>query len=292
MDTRIAQWLSEVLDPSFTQVRSLSFGISSELDLLESDGDLFVLRRYARRDQLERHPRRVADELTALEAATAVLGELVPKPIAFDVTGTLTGQPVILMTYLSGTPVIHDLDPALLVGPLVRLHRAQVDMRLPQFQHWFDRQRMRVPHWSSSRDAWKRLAELVSAAQPAAPEVFLHRDYHPGNLLWSEGRMTGIVDWVVACRGPAAADVAHTRCNLVLTDGFAAAERFLTEYKSAEPTYQHDLWWDAAELFTWDDEFSGVMALNAFGAGLDLELLRSRADRFADEICEHVEGGT
>ena len=105
---------------------------------------------------------------------------------------------------------------------------------------------------------------------------FLHRDFHPGNLLWEGGQIRGIVDWAFACQGPVAVDVAHTRCNLMMVDGLEAAERFLVEYKVANHSYEHHSWWDAAELLTWDDEFSGVMAFNAFGAGLDLQLLSSQ----------------
>ena len=61
-------------------------------------------------------------------------------------------------------------------------------------------------------------------------------------------------------------DLAHTRCNLALVDGVEAAERFLLEYVRANPSYRHDPWWDAAELLTWVDDFSGVLAFNAFGA--------------------------
>ena len=64
--------------------------------------------------------------------------------------------------------------------------------------------------------------------------------------------------------------MAHTRCNLALVDGLATAERFLQVYVQANPGYVHDPWWDAVELLPWDDDFSGVMAFNTFGAGLDL----------------------
>ena len=37
-------WLSEILGPSSSRVQSLNFGITSELELLQADGDLFVLR--------------------------------------------------------------------------------------------------------------------------------------------------------------------------------------------------------------------------------------------------------
>jgi aminoglycoside phosphotransferase (APT) family kinase protein len=290
MEARITSWLSEILGPSsFTHVRSLSFGISSELELLRANGGLFVLRRYTDADAIARHPRRITNEVSALEAAHSALGDLVPMPIAFDDTGSIAGQPSLLMTYLRGAPLIHGLNPALLVDPLTRLHAADLSAPLPEFHHWF-RERLRIPSWSSSPHAWKRLIELVSTPEPYSPVVFLHRDYHPGNLLWDGGRLAGIVDWAVACRGPTAVDVAHSRCNLMMIDGSDAAERFLLEYKKANPSYAHDPWWDAAELLTWDDEFSGVMAFNAFGAGLNLELLRSRADGFAETVCAHAEG--
>jgi aminoglycoside phosphotransferase (APT) family kinase protein len=285
MDAQIVGWLSEVLGPSFSRVRSLSFGITSELELLQVNGEMFVLRRYTDTELVERHPSLVADEVGSLAAARGVLGDLVPEAIAWDEGGVLAGQPALLMTYLPGAPLIHNLDPVLLVEPLTRLHAASVNVRLPKFRHWFDRQRVRVPVWSSSPETWKLLTELVATPEPHAPPAFLHRDFHPGNLLWAGGRMTGIVDWAFACQGPVAVDVAHTRCNLTMVDGLEAADRFLLEYTVANPSYEHNPWWDAAELLPWDDAFSGVMAFNAFGAGLDLQLLRSRADVFAEAVC-------
>jgi aminoglycoside phosphotransferase (APT) family kinase protein len=284
METQLAEWLSATLGRSVHRVRSLSFGITSELDLIEAEGELFVLRRYKDADEVARHPDRVVEELHALEAASAVFGDFVPRPIAFDRTGIVAGDPALLMTYVGGRPVIHDLDAALLVEPLARLHHAEADVRLPQYRHWFDLDRVRTPAWTSSPAAWRTLTDLVATPEPVVPVVFLHRDYHPGNLLWDGGRMSGIVDWVAACRGPAAADVAHTRCNLMLIDGSDAANRFLTEYKKTDPSYDHHPWWDAAELLTWDDDFAGVMAFNAFGAGLEVDLLRTRADAFAEMV--------
>jgi aminoglycoside phosphotransferase (APT) family kinase protein len=288
MDAQIAAWLSEILGPSILWVRSLSFGITSELDLLQANGEFTVLRRYVDPDLIERHPSLIADEVSVLESARTVLGDLAPRPIAFDSAGTLTGQPVLLMTHLRGAPVVHDLDPVQLVDPLARLHATQ-GAGLPQSHHWFNRDRIRVPDWTSSPHEWSRLAELVSTPEPHSPVAFLHRDYHPGNLLWDGGRMTGIVDWAFGCRGPIAVDVAHARCNLMMIDGSEAAERFLLEYKKLDPSYEHHAWWDAAELLTWDDEFSGVIALNAFGAALDLDTLRSRADSFAETICRNAD---
>ena len=292
MDVQLVGWLSEILGPSFTRVRSLNFGITSELEVLQADDNLFVLRCYADSNLIERHPTLIADEAKALEAAHAVLGDLVPRPIALDQAGTVAGQPVLLMTYLRGEPVIHDLDPARLMEPLVRLHAAELVTDLPPFHHWFDRDRFQIPDWSSSPQAWSQVVDLVSRPEPTSPMTFLHRDYHPGNLLWDGGQMTGIVDWAFACLGPAAVDVAHTRFNLMMVDGSETADRFLLTYETRDPSYEHHPWWDAAELLTWDDEFSGLMAFNVFGAGLEVELLRSRVDTYAEAISRCAEDAT
>ncbi len=291
MDARTADWLAGVLGSPVRVLRSLSFGMTSELELVEGAGELFVLRRYTAGDMLERHPSLVADEVRVLRSAHAVLGALVPEPVGFDAAGTDAGLPALVMTYVPGRPVIHDLDPARLVEPLTRLHAAPVPA-LPAFRHWHDPSLARVRAWSSDPGAWRGMAELVTQPEPAARHVFLHRDFHPGNLLWVDGALTGIVDWAFGCSGPEPADVAHTRCNLALVDGLAAAERFLDAYARANPGYVHDPWWDAAELLAWDDDFSGVLAFNAFGARLDVATLRSRADDFARRVGEQAEDAT
>jgi len=288
VDALVARWLTEVLGPGFVPVRSLSFGITSELELVEADGAPFVLRRYTDRERAAQHPGLVDDEVRALEAARDVLGDLVPRPVAWDPSGAETGVPALLMTYLPGTAQIHGLDPVALVEPLTRLHTAPLSSRLPSYRSWLWHADARVPEWSVRPEAWARLVERTTAPEPPGTVRFLHRDFHPGNLLWQNGRLSGIVDWASACRGPRGVDLAHTRCNLALVDGVEAAERFLLEYVRANPSYRHDPWWDAAELLTWVDDFAGVLAFNAFGAALDVVLLRSRADDYADTVSRQV----
>jgi aminoglycoside phosphotransferase (APT) family kinase protein len=75
--------------------------------------------------------------------------------------------------------------------------------------------------------AWRRAAALATEPPPPGRICLIHRDYHPGNTLWQDGRLTGVVDWTQASIGPAAVDVAHMRWNLALDHGLAAAARFL-----------------------------------------------------------------
>lgn len=95
-------------------------------------------------------------------------------------------------------------------------------------------------------------------------------------------------NWPFSCRGPRGLDLAHTRGNLALVDDAGAAGRFLAAYRELVPDYTHNTWWDAGDLFSWDGDFAGVLAFNAFGANLNVELLRSRADAWAEVVAHAV----
>jgi aminoglycoside phosphotransferase (APT) family kinase protein len=263
------------------EVRSLTFGIASDVRLLEVDGQPMVLRRYLDDHLLERHPDVISDEADVLRAARQILGHVVPAPLALDPSGDRAGRPALLMTFLPGVPRMRDLDPNRLATPLVALHGGGAPEGLQLFRHWFEPSRVNVPSWSTRPEAWARLIDVALDGQPDHPPVFLHRDFHPGNLLWQGDDLSGIVDWATASLGPRGADIAHTRANLALVDGPDAAAGFLSAYVALVPSYQHDPWWDAAELCTWQNDFSGVLAFNAFGADLDAGLLQARADAYA-----------
>jgi aminoglycoside phosphotransferase (APT) family kinase protein len=285
MDEVALSWVTEVLGVrEVHDIRSLAFGVSSNLRLIEVDGTPLVLRRYETDEVLTVVPGVVEDEVRALNAGRPVLGPLVPEPVAFDVTGDRAGRPSLLMTFLPGRPVIHGLHPHASASPLAALHAGPVPSDLSPFHLWFDAEAVAVPPWTRRPDAWSTLADVVRKAPPAAPHVFLHRDYHPGNLLWRDGALTGIVAWPYGCHGPRGVDVAHMRGNLAFVDGVAAADRFLDSYRAIVPGYDHDPWWDVADLFSADDAFSGVIAFNAFGANLDVEILRGRADDWAGAL--------
>jgi aminoglycoside phosphotransferase (APT) family kinase protein len=68
--------------------------------------------------------------------------------------------------------------------------------------------------------------------------VLAHRDVHPGNVLWRRGTVSGVVDWQAVCTGPAVADVAHCRVNL-LTLGAGAAGRFTAWWQRAAGAAYH-----------------------------------------------------
>lgn len=89
------------------------------------------------------------------------------------------------------------------------------------------------PRWARWPAVWERAVEIAHAPPSDLEARFIHRDCHPGNVLWRQGQVTGLVDWQAACIGPASADVAHCRANLFrygldIADRFSAAWERLT----------------------------------------------------------------
>ena len=289
MDEVTHRWILDVLGAhDVREVRTLTFGITSDMRLIEVDGIPLVLRRYVTNEIVTELPMVVAYEAQALKAARVVLGDLVPESVAHDVTGARSGCPSLIMTYLPGKPVIHGLDLQQIAEPLALLHARAAPKDFPRYHHWFDIDRVAIPKWTKRPETWAELIDAVGDGEPSAKHVFLHRDYHPGNLLWEKGMLRGIVDWPNSCRGPRGIDVAHTRGNLALVGGVGAAEQFLRVYRDVVPSYDHDPWWDIADLLSFDTDFAGVMAFNAFGTNLAIELLYSRADEWAHALTKTI----
>ena len=281
MDAQARAWIASVMNAREVRtVRSLSFGIASTVEVIEVGGRDLVLRTYDPGGLLEERPDVVTNEVTALAAACTALGALVPQVVGFDPSGDSAGTPSLLMTYLAGLPVVRNVDGERLAAPIARLHASRLPRDLGPVHHWIEPARATIPEWAREPSAWAALAERLRSPQPAAPSVFVHHDYHPGNVLWTGAEITGIVDWAVSGIGPRGMDIAHTRANLAFVDGVAAADAFLAAYVARVPGYRHDAWWDTADLFGFTD-FTGVLAFNAFGAGLDLDTLHRRADSYA-----------
>ncbi|MCE7078956.1 aminoglycoside phosphotransferase family protein [Streptomyces sp. ST2-7A] len=189
-----------------------------------------------------------------------VLELLAPGPVpaarllAVDPTGEHTDHPSLLMTLLPGglrlgAPAGEEPESAvdrrvrLLARQLADIHRfepAPAD-RPRAWQAWTAADRVRVPADTTRPGLWRRAVELIRREQPDPATYrpcFLHRDYHPGNVLFSDSpdgrpggeRITGVVDWVETSTGPADLDVAHCSTSLALLHGPDTALGFAEHY--------------------------------------------------------------
>lgn len=79
-----------------------------------------------------------------------------------------------------------------------------------------------------------------------ADRCFVHRDFHPGNVLWNRGRITGVVDWESGCIGPPSIDISHCRANFLGYAPELAAE--FTDLAETALNREFHPWADIASL--------------------------------------------
>jgi len=167
-----------------------------------------------------------------------------------------------------------------LAAVLPELHALTVDA--PPYQLW-EQLRM-VPDWAERPDHWEAAFRLLDASTPPADVCFVHRDFQHFNVLWSRGRLTGVVDWVWASQGSPDVDVAHERLNLALLHSVDVAERFRFAYE-AEAGRQVDPWWDLRELVSYLPGWGGCLPAQVNGAmPVDLRGMPIRVEELLETV--------
>jgi aminoglycoside phosphotransferase (APT) family kinase protein len=257
------RWVTEVIGPgsrvmSARRLRLGSWHVNHALNVADGGGRThrLVLRRWARPGW------ETGDPDYTVERETRVLGLLgptsVPTPVvvAADPAGVHCGVPAIILTRLPGHPP-HPADAATggfccqLAETLAVIHDAgsAAGARLDPYRLYYDRPRAAPARWMHRYAVWAQATAVARQPPPAAAMTLIHRDYHPGNTLWSRGRLTGVVDWTQASCGPPGLDLGHMRWNLVADHGQQAADRFLACYRAATGiTLDEQPYWDLVSL--------------------------------------------
>ncbi|QES53090.1 aminoglycoside phosphotransferase [Streptomyces venezuelae] len=197
---------------------------------------------------------RHAEGLLTREAAILrLLGDTdVPAatPVAVDATAQYCDHPSLLMSLLPGTVRVDDQGAderaALLARQLVRIHQLPVAERhRPRtYQAWTSPERVTPPADTGRPELWQRAVDVIRRDPPEYRGRFLHRDFHPGNVLFTGAdadlRISGVVDWVETSWGPADLDVAHCSTALALLHGVPAGMGFADRYAAAGGTLTED----------------------------------------------------
>ncbi|MGW1952008.1 phosphotransferase [Streptomyces sp. NPDC001920] len=224
--TATRAWLAKQLPEgrTVTDTAFLKGGWSSQMRRLTlDDGTRLALRTF-----VKPFFRRHAPGLLTREASVLTLlagQEEVPAPrlIAVDATAEHCDHPSLLMSLLPGRVRVdeEDLDRRLelLAAQLAAIHRVVPDDRPRTYQAWTSPERVQAP----DGELWERAVDVIRREAPAYRGCFLHRDFHPGNVLFSGAgerlRISGVVDWVETSWGPADLDVAHCSTALALLHG-------------------------------------------------------------------------
>lgn len=212
------RWVEEALDgATILSVAAQPGGSSAAMHrvtIAGSQGEGFevMLRRYLQPDAPARHEAAALEHMGPSPLPT-------PELLGVDADGVDAGVPAVLMSVLDGRPrwdskrrrswahelaeiaaSIHDHGPAAPTGIRAFETYAQVSYE--------------PPRWADDPTIWERAVDVFHQEVPDG-RAFIHRDFHPGNLLWSRSQLTGVVDWEAACIGPPSIDVAHCRVNFL-----------------------------------------------------------------------------
>ena len=219
----ITDWLHEVLgEQAPLRVRGMHGSrLASVHSLTSPAGDPLVLRWF--KDwpapfTEEEHPATLARR-EAL--ALAVLGRSpVPAP---SLIAWQRGGPVLLSKRLPGRTRMEPPDHGAIRAVLDELHATPPgDLAEWSYRGYHEGEVLVRPAWWDDHSIWDRARSATETARPVGPPVFLHRDFHAGNLLWTGRQLSGIVDWGQACVGPAEFDAAHWRVNHAILHGCEA----------------------------------------------------------------------
>ncbi|MCZ6710353.1 MAG: aminoglycoside phosphotransferase family protein [Gammaproteobacteria bacterium] len=289
MDKResIKNWLRGELASREVSLARLAGATSSTLLKVDADGQPFVLRLFNESnwpEGVDDLPGKEAQILQTLSASKIPA----PKFIASAEAGSSIGAAV-LMSWLPGKVVLPSAPSSKWLATLARSLAAIHNITLPPLPwHYTSWQRMTgraAPGWFGDDALWHTVQGAVtkrSTPRFSEPErCFLHRDYHPVNVLWQGEVISGVVDWVNACMGPPGVDVAHCRLNLVLMYGLAAADGFLDAYRDAVHGYEHHHYWDLDAALAWFPDPTSYPPWQEFGLSpIDPALLKQRIRDF------------
>ncbi|WP_157631854.1 phosphotransferase family protein [Catelliglobosispora koreensis] len=253
-----------------TAVTPLFGGITADMDRITVDSPAglkdVVLRRWRGEDWTH--------GLVTREAAglAAIRGHGVPAPelIAMDEDGSETGVRCILTSALAGQP---DLAPADMRSWLSQLAITQVAIHAvpshPQahFNGWYDD---RAPLDWLADPGLRNAAREAASAPPVTESVLVHGDYQHFNVLWRDGRLSGVVDWPNAATGNRGSDVGHCRLNLAVLFNADTAAEYLALYEQFART-RIDRHADLRALLRFDLEWQRFIPRQVAGrAPLDL----------------------
>jgi aminoglycoside phosphotransferase (APT) family kinase protein len=252
LDPRTREWVARAVGEGARVVggRRLTGGITSSMHRLIVETRTGVRQQVVlRRWTAGAWDDTAADAPLFVERERQVLARLertdIPAPrfLAADPNGESTGVPALLMSRVAGHVDLAPVDPKAWLRQIatmaVRIHA--LDLDAPQDQ-WAPRT-VPIPAWATRPADWHAAAELVEGSVPDHDIRFSHGDYQHFNLLWQRGRLTGVVDWVSAFRGPADVDVGHCRLNLAVLYSAELAADFLAAYE-AEAGRRVDPYWD------------------------------------------------
>lgn len=230
-DAALSMMIAEIAAGAVIRdVRAVGGGLAASTFAVDTTGGDFIVKIYGPGDE------RARSEWEGLNFAQRVNAP-VPEPIMLDFDGRWFGAATIVMSRMPGRAdvrpngldswlrqlahalaAVHETDTAGAAGPLLR---AAWGNRTPGT--------IDVDHRSP---LIRRCVAAIQRHRPrhVAVPVLMHGDFHPGNIVWRAGILTGVLDWGGARLGSRWFDLAYCRADVALLCGMRAVRRLTEHY--------------------------------------------------------------
>jgi aminoglycoside phosphotransferase (APT) family kinase protein len=237
----------------------LKGGISAQMTALEvrlagGQTKKMIVRRPGAM-ALKHNPHAAADEFKILQIVQSA-GVRAQTPYHLDQSGEIFLEPYLVIEYIEGQP---DYAPAhvnecvvQIATQLAKIHsidgsRADLSFlpkQAERFVNQFEEQPVQLDHAMDEGRIREHLASVWPLPQMNGP-VLLHGDFWPGNILWKEGEIAGVIDWEDAELGNPLVDFAISRLDVLWIYGVEALHEFTQHYQSMTS-------FDFSQLPYWD----------------------------------------
>jgi aminoglycoside phosphotransferase (APT) family kinase protein len=240
-----------------------------EVELSEGHRHQFVIREY--RVSLGHRDHSAPDRDFRLLEILRTEGIPAPRPVRLGRDGGVGAHPFVVVDFIEGSPPAGDLAASemsrQLAGVLERIHRvdeAGLGLAfLPDLQERIAASLAGpLPAGGSLNEEAIRTVIGHWRGRPANPKVLLHGDFWPGNTIWLDGRLVGVIDWEDAAVGDPFADVGNARLEILWASGVEAMTSFTEHYREAA----HPLDWSSLPLW---DLWAGWRGANLGSWGMD-----------------------
>ncbi|MGI8968148.1 MAG: phosphotransferase family protein [Chloroflexota bacterium] len=236
------------LEPHGTLLRTweLNGGVSAQVTTLEierPDGRTkkMVVRRHGAVDRTH-NPHIAADEFKLLRIVRSA-GLAAPEPYFLDQSGEVFSTPYVVIEFIEGSTEISPADVRdsilQMATYLAKIHR--VDGSLLDLT-FLPKQAARLAETLDKGPATVdtsldegRIRDALESIWPwpqRNPDVLLHGDFWPGNVVWKDGRLVAVIDWEDGALGDPLADLANSRLEIRWAFGIDAMHTFTQHYIS------------------------------------------------------------
>jgi aminoglycoside phosphotransferase (APT) family kinase protein len=292
---RARGWVQDQLDTEVIAIEPVTGGRTDTISAVRLAVGGPLILRYMPAEQWGRiGPQHVAAEALGCRLM-AGSGLPVPELIASDALGTVAGAPANLTTWLPGSVRLDATGPSA-VDELARaaavIHAVAVPAgELPQDYEFWAPADPEVPFWTEVPHLWRQAIEIFGQTPPSTPPGLVHRDFHPGNILWTGDRIAGVIDWAETSWGPPDLDVAHAMTNFAMLHDLDSAHAFAAAYRRHGGVVDEDpdasrFWWVSDILGFLPDPALHLTALLNTRPELVASVVRSRLDQCLASILD------